>query len=101
MAGRDDLEAARRLFDAGRYFECHELLEEAWTRATGAEKAFLQGVIQAAAAYHKLGQGGRPGYEYLLGRARTNLAKAPRARRAWAGRFAAELGKAAPRMPAP
>jgi predicted metal-dependent hydrolase len=94
-----DLEPARRLFDAGAYFECHELVEAAWMSAAGAEKYFLQGVIQAAAAYHKLSQGGRPGYEYLLGRARENLAKAPPERRAWAAAFAAELGKDAPRMP--
>lgn len=96
-----ELEAARTLFDAGRYFECHELLEEVWMRSSGAEKSFVQGLIQAAAAYHKLGQGGRPGYDYLLGRARENLAKAPPERRAWAQRFSTELGNPFPRMPAP
>ncbi len=96
-----DLDPARRLFDSGAYFECHELVEAAWMAASGAEKTFLQGVIQAAAAYHKLGQGGRPGYEYLLGRARENLGKAPPERRAWAEAFTAELGKPSPRMPPP
>lgn len=101
MLKSSELSAAQKLFDAGEFFACHEFLEEVWKRSAGAERAFLQGLIQAAAAYHKLGQGGRPGYEYLLGRARLNLAKAPPERRAWAELFAAELGKPTPRMPAP
>ncbi|MGH7812807.1 MAG: DUF309 domain-containing protein [Candidatus Binataceae bacterium] len=38
------------LFNAGRFFECHEAWEEVWLRAEGGEKLFLQGMIQAAAA---------------------------------------------------
>lgn len=101
MISPAELEAAARLFDAGRYFECHELLEEVWRRSEGAEKLFLQGLIQAAAAYHKRAQGGLAGYGYLLGRARENLAKAPPERREWAERFVLELGKERPRMPRP
>lgn len=99
MLSPEELEAARRLFDAGRYFECHEFLEEVWRRSEGDEKVFLQGLIQAAAALHKRAGGGTVGYEYLLGRARDNLGKAPAVRREWAGLFLKELGKEKPRMP--
>ncbi|MBI2362003.1 MAG: DUF309 domain-containing protein [Elusimicrobia bacterium] len=99
MLSSAEFDAARRLFDAGRYFECHELLEEVWRRSAGAEKLFLQGLIQAAAACHKRAQGGSAGYEYLVGRARKNLAKAPADRRAWVERFLEELGEERPRMP--
>lgn len=99
MTSAAELEAARRLFDAGEYFACHDLLEVYWRRESGAEKLFLQGLIQAAAAYHKRKQGGLTGYEYLLGRARENLASAPPERRAWVDAFLIELGKDAPKMP--
>jgi uncharacterized protein len=38
------------LFNAGKFFECHETWEELWKRAHGTEKRFLQGMIQAAVA---------------------------------------------------
>ena len=38
------------LFNAGRFFECHEAWEQAWLRSAGADKLFYQGMIQAAAA---------------------------------------------------
>jgi len=33
------------------FFECHELVEEEWRRATGRRRAALQGLIQAAGFY--------------------------------------------------
>jgi predicted metal-dependent hydrolase len=41
------------LFDAGLYFEAHEVWEQAWLSASGARRTFLQGLIQVAAACHK------------------------------------------------
>ncbi|HUO04834.1 MAG TPA: DUF309 domain-containing protein [Candidatus Binataceae bacterium] len=38
------------LFNAGKFFECHEAWEQIWLRAEGADKLFLQGMIQAAVA---------------------------------------------------
>lgn len=38
------------LFNAGHFFECHELLEVLWKRAGGTERLFYQGLIQAAVA---------------------------------------------------
>ncbi|AEV17122.1 MAG: DUF309 domain-containing protein [Thermus sp.] len=54
------LEEAQRLFAQERYFEAHEVLEEAWREARGEERPFLQGLLLLAAALHQasLGQGG-------------------------------------------
>lgn len=41
------------LYNAGQYWECHEVLEEVWLEARPEDKLFLQGLIQAAAAFHK------------------------------------------------
>jgi hypothetical protein len=41
------------LWDLGLYFEVHEILEHAWHRAQGEEKAFLQAMIRAAGVYIK------------------------------------------------
>ncbi|GGN02997.1 hypothetical protein GCM10007092_16770 [Thermus composti] len=51
---------ALRLWREGRYFEVHEVLEEAWLEAQGEEKRFLQGLILLAAALHQrtLGKSG-------------------------------------------
>jgi len=58
------LEAFLRLFQKGRYFEAHEVLEEAWREAEGEEKRFLQGLILLAAALHQ-GAEGRSGLRNL------------------------------------
>jgi len=44
-----------RLFDLGEFFEAHEVWEERWRVATDeTERELLQGLIQVAAAFHKL-----------------------------------------------
>jgi predicted metal-dependent hydrolase len=44
-----------RLFDAGAFFEAHEAWEEYWrVEASETQRRFLQGLIQIAAAFHKL-----------------------------------------------
>lgn len=40
------------LFNAGLYFECHELLEGVWRATPGPERAFYHGVVQVAAAFY-------------------------------------------------
>src|ERR1044072_6909567 len=41
------------LFNAGEYFECHEVLEEAWTPERGPRRLFLQSLIHVAVGcYH-------------------------------------------------
>jgi predicted metal-dependent hydrolase len=39
-----------RLFNAGRYFESHEALEEFYQRAEETHKPFLEALVQSAAA---------------------------------------------------
>ena len=49
---------ARALFNAERYWECHEVLEGVWRTKQGAEKRLLQGVILVCAAFvhHQKGE---------------------------------------------
>jgi hypothetical protein len=60
------LAAAAVLFDAGLSFEVHELLEPYWTRAEGAERQALQGLIQIAVGYQHLANGNLEGARALL-----------------------------------
>ncbi len=44
-----------RLFDAGAFFDAHEVWEEHWRVETDqGSRRFFQGLIQIAAAFHKL-----------------------------------------------
>jgi predicted metal-dependent hydrolase len=47
------LEAIR----AGRYFEAHEELEEAWHEAAVEERDFFQGLVHVAVAWYQAGRG--------------------------------------------
>lgn len=51
---------ARGLFNSERYWECHEVLEEAWRTSSGEEKSRLQGLILVCAAFvhHQKGEDG-------------------------------------------
>ncbi len=40
------------LFNRRYYWETHEVLEGLWLESSGSEKVFLQGLIQAAAAFY-------------------------------------------------
>jgi predicted metal-dependent hydrolase len=42
---------------AGRYFEAHEELEEAWRAAPAEERAFFQGLVHVAVAWYQAGRG--------------------------------------------
>jgi hypothetical protein len=70
------LETAELLFNHGLFFDAHEYLEGVWKSAVGARKTFVQGLIQIAAAFHKLelDPDGIAGAHYLLAR---GLDKAP------------------------
>jgi uncharacterized protein len=50
------LRAALREYNAGRFFECHEALEELLDDTADADWAFVLGLIQIAVGYHKLTQ---------------------------------------------
>lgn len=47
------LEAIR----AGRYFDAHEELEEAWREAPSEERDFFQGLVHVAVAWYQAGRG--------------------------------------------
>lgn len=63
-----------RRFDAGRYFEAHEVWEDAWRLERGNVRQLLQGLIQVAAGFHKgLVQGRPAGMVRLLSAGLTRL----------------------------
>ncbi|HEV8616012.1 MAG TPA: DUF309 domain-containing protein [Methylomirabilota bacterium] len=71
LAGGDDdlreaLAAAAALFDAGLYFEVHEVLEPYWVRARDDARETLQGIIQAAVGWQHLANGNVAGARSLL-----------------------------------
>lgn len=62
-----------RLFNQGRFFECHEVWELLWKRSSGADKLFYQGMIQAAAALLHAGRGEFNGARSIWAKARAKL----------------------------
>ena len=60
-AGESDLQrlilAAAREFNAGRYFEAHEVLEESLDDVPDTSWPLFLGLIQIAVGYHKLASG--------------------------------------------
>ena len=46
---------------AGRYFEAHEELEEAWRAAAAEERDFFQGLVHVAVAWYQAGRGNAVG----------------------------------------
>ncbi len=55
MSTEGEFVRGARLFDRGAFFEAHEAWEERWRKTLDAqERLFLQGLIQVAAALHKL-----------------------------------------------
>ena len=60
------LAQAAVLFDAGLYFEVHEILEPHWSGAAGPERQTLQGLIQVAVGLQHLRNGNLAGACSLL-----------------------------------
>ncbi len=75
-----DLEEGIRLFNAGRFFEAHEALENVWLGARGEERTFLHGLIQIAAAFHHYTRQNETGFRSLLEKGWTKLDNLGRAR---------------------
>jgi uncharacterized protein len=65
------------LFNAGRFFECHEAWEAVWLRSQGQEKLFYQGLIQAAVAILHAERGNREGALSLCDKAMLKLDPLP------------------------
>ncbi|MDD5543308.1 MAG: DUF309 domain-containing protein [Acidobacteriia bacterium] len=67
-----------RLFNAGNFFEAHEVWEEIWRKADPLEKLWLQGLIQTAVGFHHLQNHNRRGARSLLRNAIEKLSRADR-----------------------
>src|SRR5262249_60283391 len=52
--------AGVRLFNAGEYFDAHEVWEDLWRDCPSADRRFYQSFIQAAGAPYHLGRGNPP-----------------------------------------
>lgn len=66
-------QAAQRDFDAGHYFEAHEIWEDLWNDAAGEEKILYQSLAQIAAGYAKLEVGEVNGARKLFERGLARL----------------------------
>jgi hypothetical protein len=55
------LAKAVELFNRKLYFECHDLLEDAWAGARGPERDFLQALIHVAVGMYHVAAGNQKG----------------------------------------
>ncbi len=62
------------LFNERQFFEAHEVWEDGWRTAIGEDRLLLQGLIQVAAAFHKLQRGQPAGAVALFSRGSERLA---------------------------
>jgi predicted metal-dependent hydrolase len=61
-------------YEAGAYFEAHEILEAFWMDYREADRDFYQGLIQAAVARHHAGRGNARGARGVAASCRNRLA---------------------------
>jgi uncharacterized protein len=67
------------LFNAGQWFEAHEVWEQAWQRESGDRRGLLQGLILVAAGWLKREAGRPEGARTLFSRALERLGPLPAA----------------------
>ena len=60
------LQRGIHLFNEGEFFECHEVLEEAWTPERGPRRLFLQSLIHMAVGLYHAERGNAAGAERQL-----------------------------------
>src|SRR5262249_11859142 len=65
-------------FNAGRYFEAHEIWEEIWLRSSGEEKLFYQMLIQSAVGLYHFERNNWSGARGMHRRVTEKLAALPR-----------------------
>jgi uncharacterized protein len=63
------------LFNAGRFFDCHEVWEDVWNEQPPSERAFLQGLIQIAVGCEHFKRGNLAGAVSLLERGLAKIRK--------------------------
>ncbi len=61
MGLNDVLAKASELFNRKLYFECHDILEDAWAGARGPERDFLQALIHIAVGMYHVAGGNQRG----------------------------------------
>ena len=82
MAGSDEpaprlLRVGVHLFNAGEFFECHEVLEELWRQERRPIRELYQGILQVGVGFYHLGRGNFRGAVNLLGYGLTRLHRVP------------------------
>ena len=60
-------------FNSGRYFECHDTLEEIWQGIRGSSRDFFQGLIQISVGFYHIRNGNLRGGESQLSKGLRNL----------------------------
>jgi len=60
-------------FNSGKFFECHDTLEEIWQGIRGPARDFFQGLIQVSVGFYHLRNGNLRGGESQLEKALKNL----------------------------
>jgi uncharacterized protein len=68
MIERALLVRAAELFNKKLYFECHDLLEEAWSDAKGEDREFLQSLIHVSVGLYHVAAANHKGAKSLLDR---------------------------------
>jgi hypothetical protein len=66
-----------RLFNAGRYFDAHEVWEHLWRDCAPADRRFVQSLIQAAVALYQWERGNGVGARTQLARGRDKMSAYP------------------------
>jgi predicted metal-dependent hydrolase len=69
MTDQDLFEEGVNFFNAGKYYEAHEVWEDAWRLQEGPRRRFYQGLIQAAVGLYHLSRGNATGARNQLGKA--------------------------------
>lgn len=77
MNRNDKFQRGIALFNSEDFFDAHEVWEEIWLDEAEPEKTFLQGLIQAAAAFHHYTRGNFSGSQSLLTSATVKLQRFP------------------------
>jgi len=73
----DPLQAGINFFNAGRYFEAHEVWEDLWRSARGPLRLFYQGLVQAAVGLHHLNHGNLNGASAQIKKSLSKLEEYP------------------------
>jgi hypothetical protein len=61
-------------FNCGRFFECHDTLEDVWRGVRGPARSFFQGLIQVSVGFYHLNNSNLTGARSQLEKALENLA---------------------------